>query len=262
MIVSEEPGKIFKAMADIFNDVQAVPKDRKNQQQGYKFRGIDDVYQAIHDVMAKHKVFMVPEVIGDPRRQERTTQKGGVLFYVMLTVKYTFYAIDGSSVSAVVEGEAMDSGDKATNKAMSAAQKYVILQTFCIPTEDDNDTENKSHDVAPRKSAPEKAPAPAKKGRSAEEYIESIKAHFKLFTDAYDEGIATSELLSASEFEATDRETGEKTGEMIAGYSSPEEMETKATARGLDKATGRLRVICHIIEASWKKALKEESEKS
>ena len=41
----------------------------------------------------------------------------------------------------------MDSGDKATNKAMSAAYKYAALQTFCIPTEGDNDADATTHEV-------------------------------------------------------------------------------------------------------------------
>jgi hypothetical protein len=50
-------------------------------------------------------------------------------------------AIDGSTTLAQMFGEAMDSGDKATNKAMSAAYKYMAMQVFCIPTEGDNDAD-------------------------------------------------------------------------------------------------------------------------
>jgi hypothetical protein len=44
-------------------------------------------------------------------------------------------------------GEAMDSGDKSSNKAMSAAYKYAAFQAFCIPTEGDNDADATTHDV-------------------------------------------------------------------------------------------------------------------
>ena len=46
----------------------------------------------------------------------------------------------------------MDSGDKATNKAMSAAYKYAAMQAFAIPTEGDNDADSTTHEViaAPR----------------------------------------------------------------------------------------------------------------
>src|SRR5690606_30131319 len=77
-------------------------------------------------------------------REERQTQKGGALIYSVIDVKFTFYAEDGSSVSSIIKGEAMDSGDKATNKAISTALKYALMQMFLIPTEEKIDTEYES----------------------------------------------------------------------------------------------------------------------
>ena len=137
---------IYAAMVEIMRDVGAIAKDRKNATQGYTFQGIDDVYSALHDIMAKHGVFTLPEVISD-RSEERATKSGGVLIYRILTIRYTFMALDGSIVQATVIGEGMDSGDKASNKAMSVAHKYALLQAFCIPTEELKDPENESHEV-------------------------------------------------------------------------------------------------------------------
>jgi hypothetical protein len=81
-------------------------------------------------------------------REERTTAKGGVLIYTILTVKFTFYASDGSFVSSVTEGEAMDSADKSTNKAMSAALKYCLMQMLLIPTEELKDADANTYEVA------------------------------------------------------------------------------------------------------------------
>lgn len=89
-------------------------------------------------------MFCVPELISYDR-QERTNRNGTVLNYALAQMKYTFYADDGSSVSAVVMGEGMDSGDKATNKAMAIAMKYALLQTLCIPTEDMVDPDGESY---------------------------------------------------------------------------------------------------------------------
>ena len=130
--------EIYKSISAIMADIGYINKNRKNTQQGFKFRGIDDVYNALHAILAKHKVFTVPEVL-DERTEERKTQKGGNLIYRVLKIKYTFYAVDGSSVSCFVIGEGMDSGDKAGNKAMAVAHKYALLQTFCIPTEEEKD---------------------------------------------------------------------------------------------------------------------------
>ena len=134
------PSKIYEAIPRIMAEVGAIEKGRKNQQQGYAFRGIDDAYAAFQPLFAKYGVFVMPTVT-QSTREERQNKSGGVLLYTTLTVKHTFYADDGSSLECVTVGEAMDSGDKSSNKAMSAAMKYALLEVFCVPTEDDNDTE-------------------------------------------------------------------------------------------------------------------------
>lgn len=156
-------GLIFEAINKVMSEIGSIGKDRKNQMQGYSFRGIDDVYNAVQPALVKHGVFILPEVI-DQKREERTNTKGTTLLYTILTVRHRFCALDGSSVACVTVGEAMDSGDKSANKAMSAAMKYAVIETFCIPTEGDNDTENHSHEVKPKaaaKPAPAPSPAPA-----------------------------------------------------------------------------------------------------
>ncbi len=141
--------QIHAAMAAIMKETDAIGKDQNNRAQGFKYRGIDDVYNSMHSVLAKHGVFMTPEVV-DKTREERTNAKGTVLAFTTLRIKYTFYAEDGSSVSCTVEGEGMDSGDKSSNKAMAVAHKYAMLQTFCIPTAEQKDPDAEVHTVAPR----------------------------------------------------------------------------------------------------------------
>ena len=109
----------------------------KNEKQNYNFRGIDAVMNALHPAMVKNRIFVVPEVL-EQQREERQS-KNGKLIYSICKIKYTFFADDGSGISATVIGEGMDSGDKATNKAMSVAFKYACFQVFCIPTEDMTD---------------------------------------------------------------------------------------------------------------------------
>ncbi len=137
-----ENGKIYEAIANVMNDVGAVEKNQQTKMGNrYKYRGIDDVMNALNPAMVKHKVFVVPEVL-ETTREDRKTAKGYELIYTILKVRYTFYAVDGSSVSAIVIGEAMDSGDKSANKAMSNAFKYACFQTFCIPTEEMHDPDS------------------------------------------------------------------------------------------------------------------------
>lgn len=150
--MSEIP-KIYGAISNIIAGIGVVSKDKKNQQQGFSYRGIDDVMNALQPVLASNRVFIVPEVI-EQTRQERQTAKGGTLIYSICTVRYTFYAEDGSNISAIVVGEGMDSGDKATNKAMSIAFKYACFQVFCIPTEEMKDPDNETPDSSKETEIP------------------------------------------------------------------------------------------------------------
>lgn len=134
---------VFKSIANITGELakQGISKDRKNQQQGYAFRGIDDIYNTLSKLLAENELCIFP-FCEYRETTERTTQKGGVIFYTTVKMKYKLIsAIDGSSVECCTVGEAMDSADKSTNKAMSAAYKYLCLQIFCIPTEGDNDAD-------------------------------------------------------------------------------------------------------------------------
>ena len=144
-----ENGKIYEAITKVMEDIGAIGKDSRNQQQGFMFRGIDAVMNAINPALIKYKVFVVPEIL-EQTREERKTAKGGLLIYSICKVKYTFYAEDGSHVEAVVIGEGMDSGDKATNKAMSIAFKYACFQVFCIPTEEMKDPDAECHEPVPK----------------------------------------------------------------------------------------------------------------
>ena len=132
--------------------VVGITKDRNNSTQGYKFRGIDDVYNTIAPLLAKHGLCILPRVLSRVC-EERATKSGGALFYVTVESEFDFVcAEDGSKHTVKTFGEAMDSGDKATNKAMSAAYKYACFQAFSIPTEGDNDADGHTHEAAARRT--------------------------------------------------------------------------------------------------------------
>lgn len=149
------PLNVYQCIAKVSEKLakEGIAKDRKNDQQGYKFRGIDDVYNALAPILAEFGLVVIPRILSR-ELVERTTKNGGVLFYVTVEAEFDFVSVgDGTKVTARTYGEAMDSGDKATNKAMSAAYKYAAFQTFCIPTEGDNDADKTTHEVAAK--APE-----------------------------------------------------------------------------------------------------------
>lgn len=131
---------IFKKMSEVMKDVKAVTKDQKNVQQGFKFRGIDQFVNALYPALTKHGVFMTPRATQfnqELKEVTRSSGKTGVDKHVAIMMEYDFFAEDGSKVTVgPIPAEGLDSGDKATNKALSAALKYALIQTFCVPTED------------------------------------------------------------------------------------------------------------------------------
>jgi len=150
---------IYESISNALADIGAVGKTKWNDQQKFKFRGIDDVMNSLHPVLEKNKIFVVPEVL-EQIREDRVSGKGNPLIYSICKIKYTFYAEDGTFVTAVVIGEGMDSGDKATNKAMSIAFKYALFQIFCIPTEEMADPDSESPEPAPKgKGKKQEAPS-------------------------------------------------------------------------------------------------------
>lgn len=140
--------QIYKLIPKIMSEVGSISKDRRGDGIRYLFRGIDDAYLAFQGPLSKNGVFFTPCVLENVR-EERQTKTGSTMIIAIVKVEYQFYAPDGSSVSAVVVGEAMDTSDKATNKAFSAALKLALFQVFCIPTEEKKDTEEDDHALPP-----------------------------------------------------------------------------------------------------------------
>lgn len=170
---------VYKAI----NAVQAalsktgIAKDRTNQQgASYKFRGIDDVYNAVAPLLAEHGLVIIPRML-TRSCEDRQSKAGSALFYVTVEAEFDFVcAEDGSKATARTFGEAMDSGDKATNKAMSAAYKYACFQTFAIPTEGDNDADAHTHEVAAGKPTTASKAKPATKPAAALDMSPSARA--------------------------------------------------------------------------------------
>ncbi|ELI8238977.1 ERF family protein [Yersinia enterocolitica] len=144
---------VYKAIAAVAKDLSeiGIAKGSRNAQQGFQFRGIDAVYNALSPSLVRNGLVILPRIT-ERTVSERATQKGGVLFYVVVKAEFDFVSVEDGSIHTVVTfGEAMDSGDKATNKAMSIAYKYAAFQAFCIPTEETAaDPDAEIHQPAPR----------------------------------------------------------------------------------------------------------------
>lgn len=171
-------------LAAVMAEVDAVGKNRRNEAQRYAFRGIDDFMNALHPVLAKHGVVLRPHVVECKHLDAHETKNGGLMFRVSVTMDTAFCAPDGSTHVVRTVGEGADTGDKATNKAMSAALKYALVMTFLVPTEERSlvDSEEDSHEarrpkgprrVPARRQAQESGPPP---GAEAEDLRERIAA--------------------------------------------------------------------------------------
>jgi len=140
--------QIYAQLSRVMADIGSVSKDRKNEQQKYSFRGIEDFYQAAHPAMIKHGVFCAPEVLERTEyRFEKTSaeyNKTTVWLHVVMKVRHRFYAEDGSFVDVTTCGEGLDNSDKASNKAMSGAMKYALIEVFCVPTKDVEDSDRET----------------------------------------------------------------------------------------------------------------------
>ena len=141
--IIENP-KIYAAIAGVIADCGIVGKDKVNKQQGFKYRSVDDVFNALHPALAKNKVVIIPTVVERQCEEVGKTKNGTAIIKVICKVKYDICAEDGSRVTSIIYGEGMDMGDKATNKAMAIAYKYLCFQVFCIPTEEMSDPDGES----------------------------------------------------------------------------------------------------------------------
>lgn len=225
--------KVYKAIVAVQSALakEGIKKDKTcTQGASYKFRGIDDIYNALAPFLAEHGLVILPRFLSR-ECVERISKNGGALFYTTVEAEFDFVsAEDGSKHTARTFGEAMDSGDKGTNKAMSAAYKYAAFQTFCIPTDGDNDSENQTHEVKPQKQP--QAPRQPAQATTADpkdaEYHQRIKDALRaIYGDDKESALAKVVELT----------TWEKDGKVIQGNADYRKKTGKAA-----------QILCHNIE--------------
>jgi len=159
-------GEIYAKMALILTDIRAIGKSQTNQQQRFKFRGIDDLYNHLNPIMGRHGVFNTCHSIDPIIENEIESKQGTKGWHIKSQYTFRFYAGDGSFVESKAIGEAADYGDKGSNKAASIAHKYVLLEAFCIPTENIDDPDAETPEISSvsktgsqKPAKPQRAPA-------------------------------------------------------------------------------------------------------
>lgn len=150
---NRQPYSIYVLMGMILADLPAIGKDNQAPAAigGFHFRGIEDVKNRLNPLLSKYGVFYVP-LAQEASETIRMTSTGKEQYAVRLLVRYRFYGPRGDYVDAAMYGEGSDTGDKATQKAATSAEKYLLFETFCINTEDqhrDDVDRNQTEDTVP-----------------------------------------------------------------------------------------------------------------
>ena len=149
-------GLIYKKLGEVMGKIGAIDKERKNEQQGFMFRGIEDFMNSLHGLMAEAGIIILPSEIEHIQENFETTNREGrksLQFRTRLHLRFTFASTeDGSTVTADGWGEAADNGDKGYNKCKSIALKYVLMQMFLVPTKDIADPDKEVPDEVQSKN--------------------------------------------------------------------------------------------------------------
>lgn len=209
--IIENP-KIYAAIAGVIADCGIVGKDKVNKQQGFKYRSVDDVFNALHPALAKNKVVIIPTVVERQCEEVGKTKNGTAMLKVICKVKYDICAEDGSRVTSIIYGEGMDMGDKATNKAMAIAYKYLCFQVFCIPTEEMSDPDGESLEEkigTPKKQSERKKEKPKEQPattESANDEAEDVKISQPMLATIQNEqkrtGVTDKQILAMRDVKA------------------------------------------------------------
>lgn len=226
--------EVYKGIAAVTGALakEGITKDRKNQQQGFQYRGIDDVYAALAPLLAANNLCILPRMTAR-ESEERTSAKGGTLFYNAVTAEFDIVSsLDGSKHTVSSYGEAFDSGDKSIGKAMSYAYKSMAFMTFAIPTEGENDPDAHSHEVKPRPAPPKPAaPLPQATGSDAEYQQRIIAALKAIYGDNKEKALDKVEELTS-----------------FIPRGKEEKDRVKGVRNFLTLTGKRLEILCHNLE--------------
>lgn len=143
---SKDSPLVYKQIPKVMADFKFIEKTGYNDKQNFTYMKAQDAITALHPIMATHGLFVVPNVLSQSY-EEKPTKSGGIQKFWLVKVQYTMYAEDGSYISAMMTGEAADTGDKGINKAMTISLKYFLLQVFLIPTKEMEDPDGSTSEI-------------------------------------------------------------------------------------------------------------------
>jgi hypothetical protein len=168
---------VVQALANVMEEVRSVRKGDRNSQQGYSFRGIDAVVNAVGPILRSHKVIVVP-LLESVNYRDVQTSGGKPSRECTVSVRYRFYGPSGDYIDAVTPGESMDFGDKGAPKAMSVAFRIALLQALCLPTDEPDPDSHSYEREAPAVGRGQRPNPPEDKfgGTDPEEILPRLRA--------------------------------------------------------------------------------------
>lgn len=102
----------------------------------YAFRGIEAVLDMLNPLLSERGLFVVPCEVVSVSETARETRGGTLTYNVRVVMLYRWYGPAGDFIQVASTGEGSDTQDKATQKAMTSAFKYMLFETFAISTEE------------------------------------------------------------------------------------------------------------------------------
>ena len=162
--MSDKPENVYEAVNYVMQQVGYVQKEKAGGLQ-YTFAGEPALIRAIRPHMVKVGLFVYPSSMIELTADPFTSKHGSTINVSKLAAIYCFHhAPSDTKFFVSVIGKGMDTGDKDSNKAMTAAFKYALRQTLMIETGDDPDktsSEEFEQDEKPE-AEPKKKKSPPK----------------------------------------------------------------------------------------------------
>ncbi|MCU1493889.1 MAG: hypothetical protein JWO62_1653 [Acidimicrobiaceae bacterium] len=141
MTAEAAPKNVTEAIARIMLELPAIGRDHSAsaQQGGYKYRGIEDITTKAQMLCGKYGVAFFPQ--GEITEIRELVVNGKPWTDTVLSVLYEVcHGPSDTSKIVKVPGIGRDNSDKGSNKGMTQAFKYALIQVFMISdTKDDSD---------------------------------------------------------------------------------------------------------------------------
>ena len=146
---------LYQKLAKITGEIGVIAKDGNNQQQKYKYIEYETIAGKFRELFSKYNVVLIPSMV-EQERTNITTARGASGVSTVCHFEFTVVNADKPDDRFVVkwQGEAADYGDKATNKAATAAVKYYLMRQFNISSKGDEDPDSQTPEVAVKQQKP------------------------------------------------------------------------------------------------------------